>query len=284
MDKTMKTMNAHRILAALAAFAISVGAFAQAQITTKKEKVGDFTLKTMKVVLSGNAFADQAIREAMNNTWSLSPFEFCSFDEFNSLKTSDEYYFMIPVKARYRNETAPGIMMLCIVKGKPGAKSVNDMVDIVSMPACPADIPSGRENAMLAGLVDIMQGYIQKSMQNGFKGLGAYTRPLYSASRRRTVVCEDDVCEALTDKNLAKFRKKGIEITDDATADSLFLDGGARTLVSYVVAPSDPGKGSFCWKFMIDAKTHELYYFRKHKISRPEMSGFLKSDLAKLCR
>lgn len=277
-------MKTNRLLAILAALTITTSAFAQAQITTKKEKVSDFTLKTMKVVLSGNEFIDQAVREAMNNTWSLSPFEFCTHEEFDNLKTSEDYYFMVPVKAKYKRESAPGVMMLCVVKGKPEAKDVNNMVDIVSMPICAADIPSGRENAMLPGLMHIIQGYIYKSMQSGFKSLSSDTRPLYSASKRRTVICEDDLCEAISEKTKAKALKKGIEITDDATADSLFLDGGARTLVSYVVAPTDPENGSYCWKFLIDAKTHELYYFKKQKITKPELSGFQKSDLAKISK
>ena len=73
-------MKTNRLLSILAALTITTSAFAQAQITTKKEKVSDFTLKTMKVVLSGNEFIDQAVREAINNTWSLSPFEFCTHE------------------------------------------------------------------------------------------------------------------------------------------------------------------------------------------------------------
>ncbi len=41
-------MKTNRLLSILAALTITTSAFAQAQITTKKEKVSDFTLKTMK--------------------------------------------------------------------------------------------------------------------------------------------------------------------------------------------------------------------------------------------
>ncbi len=276
------TMKVAKIITIIAALTMSISAFAQAQITTKKEKVSDFTIKTMKVALSGNEFIDQAIRESMNNTWSLSPFEFCTIDEFEKLKNNEEYYFMVPVKALYRKETAPGVMMLCLVKGKPEAKNINDMVDVISMPICAADIPSGREAAMLPGILDIMQGYVSKSMQTGFKGIGSYTKPL--SKSRKVVVCEDDLCEAITEKDKAKYAKKGVMITDEETADSLFMIGNAKTVVSYVVAPADPQKGSFCWNFLIDAKTHDLYYFRKHKITKPELSGFLKSDMGKISK
>ena len=68
---------------------MSVNAFSQAQITTRKEKLSDFATRTMKVVLPGTNFIDPILQEALNNTWSLSPFEFCSVDEFNSLKNNE---------------------------------------------------------------------------------------------------------------------------------------------------------------------------------------------------
>ena len=177
----------------LTALMMSVNAFSQAQITTRKEKLSDFATRTMKVVLPGTNFIDPILQEALNNTWSLSPFEFCSVDEFNSLKNNEEYYFMLPVKVKYKKEEQPGIMMLTIVKGKANAKTINDMVEVVSMPVCAADFPSGREAAMLPGLVDIMQGYIAKSLQGNFSGIGSYVTPLSKSARRKAVIAEEDI-------------------------------------------------------------------------------------------
>ena len=181
-----------RLFTALAALTLTIAAFGQAQITTRKEKLSDFTTRTMKVVLSGNHFIDPVIREAVNNTWSLSAFEFCSLEDFNSLKNNEEYYFMLPVKVKYRPESKPGIMMLTIVKGRATAKTVNDMVNVVSIPVAAADIPSGREAAMIPGLVDIMQGYIAKSLNGNFSGLRTYVTPLGKSSGRRVVIAKED--------------------------------------------------------------------------------------------
>ena len=64
-----------RLITIIATLAISASAFGQAQITTRKEKLSDFTSRTMKVVLSGNHFIDLVLRDALNNTWSISPFD-----------------------------------------------------------------------------------------------------------------------------------------------------------------------------------------------------------------
>lgn len=272
-----------RILLILAALAISADVFAQAQITTRKEKLSDFAGRTMKVVLPGNHFIDPSLREAVNNTWSLSPFEFCTMDEFNALKNNEEYYFMIPVKARYKKETAPGITMLTVVKGKAGAKNVNDMVEVASIPVCAADIPSGREAAMLPGLVDVMQGYISKSIGTNFPGISKYVSPLGKSSGRTAVIAESDIAGNVDENFRNKLKDKGIDITADSGADSLFLEGG-RTLVSYAVTPGEPRKGSVCWKILIDSRSHELFYFKKHTVKSGDNAGFLKGDLRKIAK
>ena len=77
--------------------------------------------------------------------------------------------------------------------------------------------------------------------------------------------------------------QKGIDIIPGAEADSLFLEGG-RVLVSYVVTPGDPHKGAICWKMLIDARTHELFYYKKHTVTSADNAGFLKGDLKKIAK
>ncbi|MGM9742496.1 MAG: hypothetical protein ACI3ZC_05505 [Candidatus Cryptobacteroides sp.] len=269
-----------RIIFVLAMLAVSVSVFGQAQITTKKEKLKDFEVKTMKVVLTGNDFIDPAFKEAVKNTWTLSPFEFCSMEEFNRLKTDEEYYFLVPVKANYRREVFPGIMMLALVKGKPGAEDINDMLEVISMPMCPADIPSGREASMLPGLMDIIQNYVSRSLISGFKGLK-------SCVKRRPGGCKvyiagSEVSETVDENEIERLKDKGALIVEDEVADSMFIEGNPDVAVSYLIAPAYPEKGSVCWKMVIGARTHDLYYLKKNTLAGPESRGFLKGEISKL--
>ena len=65
-------------------------------------------------------------------------------------------------------------------------------------------------------------------------------------------------------------------------ADDMMIDGAANTLVSYVIAPTQAGHNSFCYKLLIDCNNHELYYFRKHKISKKVGPGFLLEDIKRI--
>ena len=101
---------------------IPVSMFSQAQITTKKMKLEDFPEKVTKVVLSGNMFIDGAIEDAVKNRWAVSPYEFCSFQEFESLKGKEDYYFLMVVTGQFRKESGPGIEFLSLLKGGPEAE------------------------------------------------------------------------------------------------------------------------------------------------------------------
>ena len=62
----------------------------------------------------------------------------------------------------------------------------------------------------------------------------------------------------------------------------MMLENAPGTLVSYTVFPYDPVPGSYCYKMLIDAGTHKLYYFRKHKITKKRGPGFLTEDLMRI--
>ena len=66
---------------------------------------------------------------------------------------------------------------------------------------------------------------------------------------------------------------------DEDEVDEIFSEGTFNTVVSYVVAPSEPVNGSICYKMLIGSDNHELYYFKKHKITAKSGKGFLSSDI-----
>ena len=55
-----------------------------------------------------------------------------------------------------------------------------------------------------------------------------------------------------------------------------------NVIVSYVVAPANPVPGSYCYKFLIEPATHQLYFYKKHKISKKTGAGFLQEDIKRI--
>lgn len=261
------------------AFAImTASAFAQAQIDTKKVKISDFTQKVTKVVLTGSALYDGVLQDEVAARWRISPYEYCTLDEFNSLKGSDKYYFLITTKGQFKKEAEPSLQFLTLVKGgRNASKGIDEMLEIVSMPISSADDPSGRELVFLPVFLTIIQEYTLDSMDRDYSaylGLSNYTSNISKASEKNIVFSENDIAPNVEMGDCASFI-----LTDEDSADEMIMNNAHNTLVSYVVAPAEPVNGSFCYKMLIDTQTYELYYYRKHRISAKSGAGFLPYDI-----
>lgn len=261
-------------------------ASAQAQINTKKVKIADFPRKVTKVVLPGNAFYDGAFQEVISSRWRVSPYEFCDLNEFERLKGSDQYYFMMMTQGQFKKETEPGIQFITLVKGgAEAAEGIDSMLEVVTVPFAAADFPSGRELVYLPALIDIIQDYAMTSTEKDLSNLGGlsvYASNLSKADDMAVYIAEEDLSNEITDEDKAAMKERNITVTDADTVDE-FADGkSSGTIVSYVVAPDEPVAGSFCYKMLIDTNTHELYYFRKHRINKKLSSGFLTEDIKRI--
>jgi len=275
-----------KILLLLAAILLPILAGAQAQINTKKFKIGDFTEKTTKVVLTGNDFYDSCLKDEVAARWRISPYEFCTLDDFETLKKEDSFYFLLTTKGQFRKETEPGLQFLTLIKGGQDAeKGINDMLEIVSMPLASAEDPSGRELVILPIFLDIIQQYTLDSMEkdiDAYSGLANYTINIASAKEMSIVFAEEDLSSEINGTIKAAMEERDIEITDEESADDYFTKNASGTLVSYTVYPSDRKIGSYCYKMLIDAQTYGLYYYRKHRITKKYGPGFLEEDIKRI--
>lgn len=259
---------------------------AQAQINTKKIKIADFPQKITKVVLTGNEFYDLMLRDEIAAGWTLSPYEFCTLEEFNSLKHSDEYYFLITADGKFKKENEPGLTFLTLVKGGKGASDgISKMLEVTSLPIASAENPSGREFVFMPAFIDIIQDYTTAAMDkdiNGYAGLGSSTENLMKAQNMELVFADCDLAEdvdrAFRDLNFYS----DMTLADENSADKIMEAGTSEKIVSYVVAPDEPGNGSYCYKMLIHPESHKLYYFRKHRISKKYGVGFLQEDILRI--
>lgn len=260
--------------------------FGQAQINTKKVKISDFTQKVTKVVLSGNDFLDGTLMNEVVTRWRVSPYEFCSLEEFEALKGSDEYYFLITTTGRFKNDSEPTLQFISLVKGGTGAdKGISGMLEVVSLPIASAKYPTGRELVFMPTFLDIIQDYTLASMENDRKaygGLANHTQSISKCNDQEIVFSEDDLSADVTETEKEFFFSEGMTMTSEEEADSYILDSGKHALVSYVVAPTEFTPGSFCYKMLIDTRNNRLYYYKRHKITKNNKAGFLVDDLKRI--
>lgn len=266
---------------AIAGLLLTTDALGQAQITTRREKLKDFTSKTTKVVLTGDEFLDEALKESVASTWTVSPYEFCTNEEFQGIKTNDNFYFLMVVKGQFRRESEPGIDLLTLVKGGEGAeKSISDMFEVVNFPLRPTEDPSGREFVLLPAFLKIIQDHtlsLTDTEMKAYSSLGA--KDSKKLRIKRIFFWSEDFAPQVDEQTKRSLDEDILIKEDEDEVDEIFSEGTFNTVVSYVVAPSEPVNGSICYKMLIGSDNHELYYFKKHKITAKSGKGFLSSDI-----
>ncbi len=277
-----------RFLTLIVAGLIPVLMFSQAQLTTKKAKFSDFPEKVMKVVLSGNDFIDSEFKNSINDCWKFSPYEFCTLSEFETLKSDDDYYFLMLVSGQFRKETEPGLTLLTMFKGGKGSdKSLDKMLEVGTLPFCSIDNPSGREIVFFPALIEIMQDHIQaivKTERFATVNPQVSSKDFAGISQKKIVFAESDINFEITDSFAERLNVSGIEILPDDDVDDLMLNGAEDTVVSFSVYPDEAVKGSYSYNLLINAQTHKLYYFRKHKNTKGMTAGFLKDEVSRFTK
>lgn len=275
-----------RFIILIAAVLIPFITGAQAQINTKKVKIEDFTQKITKVVLTGNIFYDSSMEDEIAARWRVSPYEFCSVQEFEQLKGNSEYYFLLTTKGQFKKETEPGLQFLTLVKGGEKAEGgIDDMLEIVSLPIASVEDPSGRETVFLPAFLDIIQNYAADSMEkdiNAYTGLSNYSLNLAETKGIPVIFAQEDLSTEITDMVKQQTFDEMMSVTDEEGADRMMTDDKERAAVSYVAVPTEATPGSYCYKMLIDNQTHKLYYFKKHRITKKTGAGFLAEDLRRI--
>ena len=273
-----------RTITLLALLFVSATLLAQGKVTTRKHLFADFSDKITKVVMSGNDVLDGALRQEVVDLWTLSPFEFCSLAEYESLKKSDTYYFLLVTAGRAKGEEEAMVRFLTLEKG--GADKGDNIAlrtEVISLPLCPVEGGSGRELVFLPALVKGVQDFMAEAMESektAYSGIawfnGNFDR---KGAIKRIYLAREDISESVAQKDLDKYLDEDIILCDEDEADKAYTDKTYNTLVSYTVSA-----GTWSYKLLLEAETDTVFYIRKHQVNVRNAPGFLTDDLKRMSR
>lgn len=250
-------------------------AFAQLQIHTHKEKISDFPQKITYVVLTGNDSLDVPVREAVKNFWTISAYEICSQEEFESLRKDDKYYFLAV------GPGAEGLRSWYLVKGGSydKRKGLPSMLTVASVPICPADGLTGREDTLLPALLCNLQYAAGKAVRSNYTGIGGAESSLKAIKDLPIYLCEGELApEIIGIASQESYIQKNIRVLLPEELDAAFYTGD-QAIICFVVGPKNPVPGQSFYVYLVDASSYTLHYKKRHKVSRSSGMGLLKEDL-----
>lgn len=252
----------------------------------KKDDLKDFTSRTLKVVLDGNGSLDDVmLMDAVKEHWSLSPYEFCTLDEFQTMMADTNYYFLVKVDGQFCKENEPAMEFLSLLKGVEGATDLNALSEVLSLPYRPLNDKSGDSYGYLPPFINVIQAHVLKVQRNklsAYIGVGAYSDGMDGAKGKHLYLSEDDFLFEVTPQMLKEDFQGMAKFVSKEEKEEILLDREPNGLVSIIVAPEVNQRGSYCFKMIISSDTWELYLYRKHKMSSKAGAGFNKEDYRRM--
>ncbi len=268
---------------------IEIKQFEQQKVEPAREYYGDIPARITKVVTAGdNSMTDLLFRNAVEENWTISPFEFCDYGEFERIKTDTNYYFLLRIDKMHRKTTDPVMEFICFIKGNGKAEAdISEMPELIALPLFPEDGDNDRVFSYLPAYMHIIQSYIQNIVDGRFypSGNGKIHLGIPDKSRNSCILFnKEDMAYTPPMQEFERMFRGRAQIVSQDSIDRAMSSAAGKTLVSLSVAPATAGKGSFCYKMLISADTYELYYYKRHRITQKKGAGFLKSDLRRISR
>jgi hypothetical protein len=270
----------------LLSLSLTSGAYAQRFIRETRNTFTSFGAKVTKVVLPSNTLPDMVLRDAVNKGWRISPFEFCSMEEYEKLKNDTSFFFLMRVDGKYKKDLEAKIEYLTLIQGGPEVKrGAYSNKNIINLPIHESEDVSGANLHLLPIYVDIIQNHIykiQKDVTLAFKGNSFYADRVSEVKDKKLLIASEYLSFTPAETEIQDLFKGKAELVSGDDIEDAVMNNKANTVVTILIKPRGNSRGSHCYKLLIGTDSHELLFFRRHRISLLLPAGFTREDIRKI--
>ncbi len=259
---------------------------AQKRIAPTAEQIERFSRTTTNVVLTGsNMLVEAALREALEKQWKITPLKFIDKAEFEATMSDANSSFLLMIGGTFEKDSEPNnYTYLNLVMG--GNVAFDQLAEFILLPISCEGQPDDKPVAYMAAFVDIIQRHVkrvQEKPKTVKQELDTYNDNLPRLRTRTLIIAKEDIAYDVTEEALTEQFNNKIEIVDgDAVLDA--MDGQAFNKIAGLTLYPRVGseKGTYCYNMLIACDTHELIYFKRHKITGKKQQGFLKEEIKRM--
>ena len=251
-----------------------------------KNNYRNFSEKRTMVVVNETDFTDLSIADAVKSGWRISLYELCSVEKFNKIMTDTNYYFLLRVEGKFRKEREANLEFLTLVKGSPEAHNgIEKMDEIVSMPLQPVGDESGKAFILMPALINIMQEHIlnvSDDILKAYVGNSFYSNRVDGIGDKVLMIERGDIGSNISDQEIVNLFGENIVLSDPDEIANALSNAKEGAVAGFTVSPSGNGSRGYSYKMLIDTRTHELIFYRRHRISSRNPAGFTLEDLRRI--
>jgi hypothetical protein len=264
--------------------------FSQEYLPTRENLAAFFKTKTL-VVLDQNPLNtyDSEIMEAMENEWTLTPFEFIKYDEFEKKRKDPQYSFLKLVNITYENDKLNAVYKFLNLSLGGDYFSINQMPDIVSVPVAYNNVDEDSYNYKLGILVRFIQNHVNLINEhpeiisaNIFKH---YNDNKGDVKTKTLYLIAEELEPAINSRaRISKIYPYNFKLVTQEEIKNAITNRDENVVFLHKVGPEGTRLDARCYKVLIGAGDANFYYFDYHMINDKKPDGFLEDDLKKISK
>ena len=262
-----------------------IGATAQKRVVPTAEQIARVERTITNVVLTGeNMLFDAALRSAVEKFWTITPVEFITNNEFNQHIDDANRLFLLIVDGKFKKDkTQSNYTFLNLLMG--GATKIEELSDFILLPlACSED---GEDRAILFmnAYVNIVQQHLkmlQEKPRQARAELDTYNSGIDKLSGRRIIMQRADVAYEVTDGEIVELFNNSLSFVTDLEMEHAVNTNAENMVAAISLFPNTDAKGGYCYNLLIACDTHELLYYKRHKIVGNNQQGFMKEEMRRI--
>jgi hypothetical protein len=257
----------------------------------RSEDVKAFLKSTTYIVLEDNPISGYnfKIKEAVEKSWTITPYKFCSLKEFESMRQDIDKSFLVLVQMKFDKDKVPAVYNFLSVSMGAAVKKITDMPDVCSVPLSYSTVPEDEYIYKIESLIRFIQNHIKLIDKNPslIKNniFDYYNKNTKEIKGKELWVVENDLEKST--RALAALRKNynyTVKVVTPESIEKAIAEKNPNVVFLHKVGPAGTRLQARCYKVVIGASDDQIYYFDYHTITKSDGDGLLSSDLKKMNR
>lgn len=279
-----------KVLFALFLAVIPVVLTGQAPFPSTAE-IKQFLASKTCVVLEDDSFSpyNAYIKQAVEEYWKLTPFEFIKTADFNKRRSDPSYSFILLTETNFEKDKSKSVFtFINLLQGKD-IYLIEDMPEICAIPLSSATAEDMEYGYKLGAILSFMQKHARLIADDpsltGRKYLKYYNKNVPQVVNKTILVAQEDLSPAINtiDRIKAIYSNK-IEIVPEEAIVKAIREKTPNTLILHKVGPVGERTSGYCFKMLIGTDDSDMYYYNQHTIDKSNPNGLLPADLKRLSR
>lgn len=262
---------------------------AQREYLPTEEDLEEFHGTKTYVVLKNNPISDYnfEIRDAMENYWDLTEYEYLNFDEFQSKLDEPGASFLYTATVMFeKDKSDTRYTFLCLSLGGD-EPTLEKMRDIVNIPLGFYGVEEDHYSYKLGTLVNFIQQHVRMISEDpdlvSQHVFNEYNDNMADISNKTLYLVEEELEKDIrTEARIRDVYPYDFKLVTRDEIKQAIMNKDENVVFLHKVGPEGKKLNARVYKILVGAGDSKFYYFDYHKVKGRTPDAFLEWDLKKL--